>query len=354
LFDRVQPQLTEQRTALRDEIPKALAQGIRRTAIADGWKAFDLVESNEAQALVSEPALEKAAVNVRQQVDAAATLQRRLAIAHAAQTDAQSPPGKAPNRLAELRAYNHQIKENFLSSFALVDEAQREFIHTRFAVVKDHEEKQTQERVELFTAARPELQRRVSEYLKTVLREHGETAFECGRGGTHHAAMVGAIIKDGLKERGIGLSAVNLDDDRVDRVAQEIVENLPRDLRNVRERNASLDREQTIERNGFDRSGERGHQALPSPAHSFREQDLQESRDTREPQQTKRNLQAVELAESFDDELVEQKAASHLGRAHHVQPRHFTPPVHDHRNQQAQTHEATHHKERVIQLTLAR
>ncbi|MCA1628511.1 MAG: hypothetical protein LC742_11185, partial [Acidobacteria bacterium] len=116
LFDRIQPQLTEQRAALRDEIPKALAQEIRRTAIADGWRAFDLIESNEAQALLNEPTFEKAAVNVRQQVDAATTLQQRLAVAHAAQTDAQISPDKSPDKLAELRAYNHQIKENFLSS----------------------------------------------------------------------------------------------------------------------------------------------------------------------------------------------------------------------------------------------
>ncbi|MDQ3684971.1 MAG: hypothetical protein M3430_05145, partial [Acidobacteriota bacterium] len=356
MFDRVQPQLTEQRAALHDEIPKPLAHEIRRTAIADGWKAFDLVEASESQALVNAPALGKAIINVRQQVDAAATLQRRLAVAHAAQTDAQgsSAHDKSPNKLAELRAYNHQIKENFLSSFALIDEAQRDFIHTRAAIVKDREEKLSQERVKLFTAARPELQERVSEYLKTVLRDHGETAFESGRGGAHHALMVGAIIKDGLKERGFGLSAVNLDDERVDRVAQEIVGNLPRDLRTARERNAAFDRERMIERNGFDRADEREHQTILSSPHSFREHDLQESRATREPHQSKRSLQAEEIAQSFDDEFVEQKVASHLGRTHPVQPRYFNRPIHDHSNQQAQTHETTQQKERVIQLTLSR
>lgn len=354
LFDRVQPLLTEQRGSLRDEIPRALAHEIRRTAIAEGWKALDLIESNEAQALVNEPTLEEAAVNVRQQVETAATLQRRLAVANAAQTDAQISPDKSPDKLAELRTYNHQIKERFLSSFALIDESQRDFIHTRSAVVKDREEQQTQERVKLFTDARPELQQRVSEYLKTMLREHGETVFESGRGGTHHAAMVGAIIKDGLKERGIGLSAVNLDEDRVDRVAQEIVGNLPRDLRTARARNAAFDREQMIELNGFDRADERKHQAILSSPHSVRDHDLQESRAAHEPHQSKRSIQAVEIAQSFDDEFVEQKVASHLGRAHPVQPRHLNRPIHDHSNQQAQTHETTQHKERVMQLTLSR
>lgn len=356
LFDHLQPQLTEQHSALRDEIPKALAHEIRRTAIADGWKAFDLVESNEAQALINEPALEKAAVNVRQQVDAAATFQRRLAIAHAAQMDTQgsSAHDKSPDKLAELRVYNHQVKGNFLSSFALIDEAWRDFIHTRATIVKDREERRSQERVQLFTNVRPELQQRVSEYLKTVLRDHGETAFESGRGGTHHAAMVGAIIKDGLKERGINLSAVNLDDERVDRAAQEIIGNLPRDLQNARERNALLNREQTIERNSYDRFNEREHQALPSLAQGVREQDLQESRAGREPQQTKRNHQAAEVAQSFDDEFIEQKVGSHLGRTHPVQPRPFTRTVHDNRDQHAQTHENNQRKERVLQLTLSR
>lgn len=354
LFDRVQPQLTEQRAALRDEMPKALTHEIRRTAIADGWKAFDLVQSNEAQALVNEPTLEKAAVNVRQQIDAAATLQRRLAIAHAAQMDTQgsSAHDRSPDKLTELRAYNYQVKGNFLSSFALIDEARRDFIHTLATI--DREERQSQERVQLFTNARPELQQRVSEYLKTVLRDHGETVFESGRGGAHHAAIVGTIIKDGLMERGINLSAVNLDDERVDRVAQEIIGNLPRDLRNARERNASLDREQTIERNGFDRFDERERQALPSLAQGVREQDLQESRAEREPHQTKRNHQAVEVAQSFDDEFIEQKVESHLGRAHPVQPRHFTRTVHENRDQHAPAHENSQHKERVLQLTLSR
>jgi hypothetical protein len=354
LFDRVQPQLTGQRAALLNEIPKALANEIRRTAITDGWKAFDSVGLSEAQALLNEPTLEKAVANLRQQVETAATLQRRLAVAHAAQTDAQSSPDKSSSKLAEIRAYNHQVKENFLSSFALIDEAQKDFIHTRITIVKDHEERQAQERVKPFTDARPELQQRVSEYLKMVLREHGERAFENGRGGTHHAAMVGAIIKDGLKERGIRLSAVNLDDERVDRVAQEIVRNLPRDLRTARERNAVFDREQMIELNGFDHADEREHQALLSSPHNVRERDLQESRVAREPKHSKRSLQAVEIAESFDDEFVEQKVASHLGRTHPVQPRHFNRPIHDHSNQQAQTHETTQHKERVMQLTLSR
>jgi len=354
LFDRVQPQLTEQRAALRDEIPKALAHEIRRTAIADGWRAFDLVESNEAQALLNEPTIEKAAINVRQQVETAATLQRRLAVAHAAQTDVQRSLDKSPGKLAEIRTYNHQIKEHFLSSFALIDEAQRDYIHARAAIVKDREEKLSQERVKLFADVRPELQQRVSEYLKTVLREHGERAFEQGRGGGHHSAMVGAIIRDSLKERGVSLPSLNLTDEQIARTAQEIVAEVPRELRSARERNALDAKTQTDTHTNIVRSNEHSQAAAhDAQTHNVihAKTDRHISRTSHQPE---RSLESSGVSFDFDDEFIGQEIASPSKRALSHSPQRRTPFPSDNHEQQRLAHDTNQQREKVLQLTLTR
>lgn len=358
LFDHLQPQLTGQRTeSARDQVSPAHAREIRRAALADGWKATDPTALNRVQALLNEkPTFEKSAVAVQSEIKAATTLQQRLTVAQSAYDDKQhSPPqGTTPNRLAELRAYTHQVKKDFLASFTLLDEANKNFDDTRAALVKDREERQAEARTKLFADARPELQQRISEYLKTVLRDHKETAFERGRGGSHHAAIVGAIIKDNLKERGISLETLNLTNEQIERTAQEIVADIPRGLQNERERNAKIAKMQAADRSDVNHSTEFIPQAVPL---NNRERNAAYAKDGTQidgtSHQPNREHSSPEASLDFDDEFVEQKTASQHERVQHLAvPRRTHLPSDNHQHQRL-AHD-NQQREKVLQLTLTR
>lgn len=359
LFDHLQPQLTEHRTEVaRNQVSPAQAREIRRMALADGWRAIDPTTSNRMHALLKEePTFEKSAVAMQSEIKAAITLQQRLSVAQSAYNDKQHSPtqGATTNGLAELRAYTHQVKRDFLASFALLDEANKNFDDTRAALAKDREERQAEARIKLFADARPELQQRISEYLKTVLRDHNETAFERGRGGAHHAAMVGAIIKDNLKERGISLSALNLTNEQIERTAQEIVADIPRGLQNARERNVEIARTQAADHYEINHSME--FIAQPVPLNN-RERNPAYTKDgtqiDRISHQPNREHNSPEASLDFDDEFVEQKTASHHERVQHLAaPKRAHLPS-DSDQHQRLAHDNNQQREKVLQLTLTR
>ena len=164
------------------------------------------------------------------------------------------------------------------------------------------------------------------------------------------------MIKENFTERGVALSRLNLNDQSIDRTAREIIEGLPRDLRNARGRSVVLAKEQDTSHSLRGRATELTY--LQSDERDTISRDLAHSGDESRAMSAliiSRNGQAQpEESLSLEEEFVEQRVASQLDHVRPVMPHQPAPPIHDNHHHQAHAHDNTQVMEKVIQLTLSR
>lgn len=250
LLDYLQPRLSEEKTSLRDMIPTAQAREIRRLALAEGWTALDPANHQQLGQSFDESSAATLDLidGVRREIDRARELQKRVAVAH--QTQEQAPTttnsegtdashniisDKEQSKAQMIRTYTRRIKGEYLAAFPRIDEATQTFERARVAMIEAREASQTKERSESFQEVRGQLEQRVGDYLKTVLREHGENTFEPGRGGADHTHMVAKLMREVFDERGVTIENVNLNEAHIERASHNIVSELSRALQYNRE-----------------------------------------------------------------------------------------------------------------------
>ena len=186
LLDYLQPRLSEEKTSLREMIPTAQAREIRRLALAESWTAIDPANQQQlGQSLDESPAATLDLIdNVRREIARARELQKRVAVAHQTQELAlttTNPEGtiaahniisdKEQSKAQMLRTYTRRIKGKYLAAFPRIDEATQTFEHARAAHIETRDAMRAEARLELFKEMRGQLEQRVGDYLKAVLRE---------------------------------------------------------------------------------------------------------------------------------------------------------------------------------------
>jgi hypothetical protein len=367
LLDYFQPRLSEEKISLREMIPTQQAREIRRLALAESWTALDPANHQQLGQSLDEtpPATLDLIDSVRREIDRARELQKRVAVAHQAQEQALTTTNsegqtsannifsdKEPSKVQMLRTYTRRIKGEYLATFQRIDEATRTFAHARAAQIETRDAMRTESRLELFKEVRGLLEQRVGDYLKAVLRQHGEAAFEQGRGGAHHTQIIGKLMKDAFNEREVSLASMNLNEEQLNRAAQNIIGELSRSLQNNRERDRLVG-EEHVALAGASRSGyENDLMSSEARARAYENNGVDVLDKADELEETQRR---TPVDRDIDIEFVEQNIGSHFDRVHEdvlsrpaTNPADLKPQLHQ------PVRERTPTQEHVRQYTLTR
>jgi hypothetical protein len=217
------------------------------------------------------------------------------------------------DKQAQLTAYAARTKAEYLEGFSRIDEQ-------LVALARGTREQRTVERVEAFRPVRGEMESRVAAYLTDVVRSHGVVSLE--REAAHHTEVVSRVIKEAFRERGYNMSAFNLSDERVNRVAGKLVGELPGAIRD-----ASRNREQAHDReHGLGDISRRDH-LLPSQAHESAttlHTQAAPAPDGRSQPAARRQAASAHLHHP-DDEFVEQRVSPTIGQVQQQAPPHSLP-----------------------------
>ena len=332
LLDYLQPRLSEEKTDIR-EIGAAQAREIRRLALAESWTALDPANHKQlGQSLDESPAATLDLIDgVRLEIERARELQKRVAVAHLAQEQAPTTTNsegtdashniisdKEQSKAQMLRTYTSRIKGEYIAAFPRIDEATQTFEHARAALIEAREASQTKERSERFQEVRGSLEQRVGDYLKTVLREHGENTFEPGRGGADHTHMVAKLMREVFDERGVTIENVNLNEAHIERASHNIVSELSRALQHNREQD-KLFNENLLMPTGTTRieapQSDHAHDFTGNDSHiRVHEKSEVESLDRTASIEEMHRQKITTL--DIDDEFVEQQIGAQFDRVH--------------------------------------
>lgn len=367
LLDELQPQLVTGKKREREQLTPQQSKHLRRTALAESWSVLTGEHDQRPQAGITEktienPALIQAHAAHQTALTRAAELQRRVAVAEVVRQEIDSPArgdsADKQTRSTALQIYSNRVKAEYLSAFQQIDDAAKTLTDTRAAFIAERETRLAQDRAQTFTELRPQMERRVGEYLKEVLHEHGATAFEAGRGGAHHASLVGGLIKKTLDERGVTLVSLNLSEKHLEQVAQSIVNELPRELQNNRQRQVFSREERTpsVTRDSQEISSvhDSGHNQTKHT------QAQHEAKDFVPSLRQDRRIEEARVHEAspyeIDDELIAQRVNSHLARTQNVSSRVRSPAanLNHHPPNHNQIHDHNQPQEHVRQYTLTR
>jgi hypothetical protein len=367
LLNELQPQLATSKASEREKLTSQQAKHLRRTALAEVWGALTIDADRQLPAdIIKEikeaPALVQAQTAKQAALTRAAELQHRVAIAESVRQEIASPArsdsADKQNRSATLQVYSNKVKAEYLAAFPQIDDAAKTLAHARTSFIAERETRLAQERAQTFTELRPQMEHRVGEYLKEVLREHRATAFEAGRGGSHHASLVGGLMKKTLDERGVTLASLNLSEKHLEQAAQSILNELPRELQNNRRRQAFSRGERTP-------SSARDSQEI-SPVHELTHDQtghVQTQNNTKDIVSSHRQNLDVEETRvpgsspyEIDDELIAQRVGSHLAHTQDVSSRARLPAANLNRrpSNHNQIHDHSQPQEHVRQYTLTR
>lgn len=211
-------------------------------------------------------------------------------------------------RHALLSAYTARTKAEYLEGFSRIDEQLDALARGQRSV----------ERKEAFRPVRDEMESRVAAYLTDVVRSHGVASLE--REASHHADAISRVIKETLRERDYDLSAFNLNDERVNRVAGKLIGELPGAIRD-----ASRNREQAHDHEYELGDISRRDHLLPNQAHNrvtALNTHAVPTPDGRSQSASRQQAVPAYLYHPDDDEIVEQKVVRTLG-----QPQAFQRPL---------------------------
>ena len=275
---------------VRDLVPEERQAVIRASASRDAWWQLlppELHNREEQREQALSPRLKDATLRVSEAVGTTQLIERGLRSA------------EAEDRIGAGAAGTNALMRSFVD----IDEAQR-----ALAKARDHEA--AERRQALFAGVRPEMEHAIGTYLKKVLHEHGEGAFEPGAGGEHHTQMTIGIMKETLARHQIEPASLNLNDSRIETIAGNIVRGLPRELAANRERNRHL---LQLARREHEQETLREEQALgrgASPA----------GREPTEIEKTYGHQQGESGNISLDEEFVEQQVSHRLDRTPEMLP----------------------------------
>lgn len=217
-------------------------------------------------------------------------------------------------RHAQLSAYAARTKAEYLEGFSRIDEQLD-------ALARGAHEQRIVEREEVFRPVRDEMESRVAAYLTDVVRSHGVASLE--REASHHADAISRVIKETLQERDYDLAALNLNDERVNRVAGKLIGELPGAIRD-----ASRNREQAHDHEYELGDISRRDHLLPNLAYNrvtALNTHAAPTPDGRSQSASRQQAVPAYLYHPDDDEIVEQKVVRTLGQSQAFQQPH--PPT---------------------------
>ena len=315
---------------VRDLVPEERRAVIRASASREAWWQLlppELHNREEQREQALSPRLRDATLYVSEAVGTAQLIERGLRSA------------EAEDRIEAGAAGTNALMRSFVD----IDEA-------RQALIEGRATEAAERRQAVFAGVRPEMEQAIGTYLKRVLHEHGEQAFEPGTGGEHHTQMTMSIMKETLARHQIEPASLNLNDSRIETIAGNIVRGLPRELAATRERNRHL---LQLARREQEQEALREEQALgrgASPA----------GREPTEIEKTYGHQQGESGNLSLDEEFVEQQVSNRFDHTPEILPLiSGEKDVHQHTNFSTAQHfdpavEVTKPKEHVRQYTLTR
>jgi hypothetical protein len=199
----------------RNLIPADRLYSITEAAKSKAWWDMtprELLNAKEDHNKVLDLRLDKAAQRVGEAISAAQIIERGISLFE-----------------KEKSVSNNELSTRVLvNSFFEIDRTRRDLNSTREVIAAES-------RLETFTKVRGEMEQSVGSYLKGVLKEHGELAFEPGKGGVHHAQVAATLMKQVFAKHDIAPETLNLSNERFDLIAKNIVIGLPRELARTRE-----------------------------------------------------------------------------------------------------------------------